>query len=442
MICIPQSEYARRREALMAQLAPNSIALLPAAAAVTRNSDVEYAYRQDSDFQYLSGFPEPEAVLVLIPGRAEGQYVLFCRERDATRELWDGRRAGQEGAVRDYHADQAFPISELDQRLPELMNGCAQLYYPIGRQPQFDQRVLGWLDTLRARARQGVQAPHGLLALDHLLGEMRLIKSEAELAVMRYAAQVSVDAHARAMQASRAGLYEYHLEAELDYSFRRGGARLAAYGSIVAAGANACILHYHENNQPLEDGELVLIDAGCEVDCYASDITRTFPVNGRFNPQQKAIYELVLKAQYAAFEQIAPGKRWNEGHEATVRVITEGLVELGLLQGDVDALIASEAYKAFYMHRAGHWLGMDVHDVGQYKVDGEWRILQPGMVLTVEPGIYVAVDNLSVAPEWRGIGVRIEDDVLVTATGHEVLTAALAKTVAEVEALMAGERSA
>lgn len=441
MTRIPSSEYARRRQALMAQMAPGSIALLPAAAQQLRNRDVEHVYRQDSDFQYLSGFPEPEAVLALIPGRAEGEYVLFCRERNPERELWDGLRAGQAGALRDYGADQAFAIDEIDEILPGLIEGRSRVYYALGASAEFDRQLVGWLSSIRSRARQGATPPGEFAALDQLLHEMRLIKSEAEIAVMQAAADISARAHVRAMQASRAGLYEYHLEAELDYEFRKGGAKMPAYGSIVAAGRNACILHYRENDAELRDGDLVLIDAGCEINCYASDITRTFPVNGRFSVEQRAIYELVLAAQAAACAEIAPGKHWNQAHEASVRTITAGLVELGLLAGEVEALIAAEAYKPFYMHRAGHWLGMDVHDVGNYKVGGTWRALQPGMVLTVEPGIYIAHDNAAVEPRWRGIGVRIEDDVVVTAEGCRVLTGGVPKTVAEIEALMAAARS-
>lgn len=441
MTRIPSSEYARRRQALMAQMAPGSIALLPAAAQQLRNRDVEHVYRQDSDFQYLSGFPEPEAVLALIPGRAEGEYVLFCRERNPERELWDGLRAGQAGALRDYGADQAFAIDEIDEILPGLIEGRSRVYYALGASAEFDRQLVGWLSSIRSRARQGATPPGEFAALDQLLHEMRLIKSEAEIAVMQAAAEISARAHVRAMQASRAGLYEYHLEAELDYEFRKGGAKMPAYGSIVAAGRNACILHYRENDAELRDGDLVLIDAGCEIDCYASDITRTFPVNGRFSVEQRAIYELVLAAQAAACAEIAPGKHWNQAHEASVRTITAGLVELGLLAGEVEALIAAEAYKPFYMHRAGHWLGMDVHDVGNYKVGGAWRALQSGMVLTVEPGIYIAHDNAAVEPRWRGIGVRIEDDVVVTAEGCRILTGGVPKTVAEIEALMAAARS-
>jgi len=437
MTRIPKSEYARRRKALMAEMEPNSIAILPAAPMYIRNRDVEHIYRQDSDFQYLSGFPEPEAVIALIPGREHGEYVLFCRERDPARELWDGLRAGQDGAISEYGADDAFPIGDIDDILPGLIEGRSRVYYAIGSNQEFDHRLMEWINTIRSKARQGAQPPNEFVALDHLLHDLRLYKSANEVKVMKHAAEISARAHIRAMQASRSGLFEYHLEAELDYEFRKGGSKMPAYGSIVAAGKNACILHYRENDAVLRDGDLVLIDAGCEIDCYASDITRTFPVSGRFSPEQKAIYELVLAANEEAFKHIAPGKHWNEAHEATVRVITAGLVELGLLQGRVDELIVAEAYKPFYMHRAGHWLGMDVHDVGDYKVGGEWRVLEPGMAMTVEPGIYIAADNQDVAKKWRGIGVRIEDDVVVTRTGCEILTGGVPKAVAEIEALMA-----
>ncbi|MCP9337452.1 Xaa-Pro aminopeptidase [Stutzerimonas xanthomarina] len=437
MTRIPRTEYVRRRKALMAEMEPNSIAILPAAPMYIRNRDVEHIYRQDSDFQYLSGFPEPEAVIALIPGREHGEYVLFCRERDPARELWDGLRAGQDGAIAEYGADDAFPIGDIDDILPGLIEGRSRVYYAIGSNQEFDHRLMEWINTIRSKARQGAQPPNEFVALDHLLHDLRLYKSANEVKVMKQAADISARAHIRAMQASRPGLYEYHLEAELDYEFRKGGAKMPAYGSIVAAGKNACILHYRENGALLKDGDLVLIDAGCEIDCYASDITRTFPVNGRFSPEQKAIYELVLAANEEAFKHIAPGKHWNEAHEATVQVITAGLVELGVLQGDVDELISAEAYKPFYMHRAGHWLGMDVHDVGDYKVGGEWRVLEPGMAMTVEPGIYIAPDNQDVAKKWRGIGVRIEDDVVVTRNGCEILTGGVPKAVAEIEALMA-----
>nr|WP_093477685.1 Xaa-Pro aminopeptidase [Halopseudomonas yangmingensis] len=441
MMQIPRQEYSRRRKALMAQMVPNSIAVLPAAQVRTRNRDTEYPYRQDSDFQYLTGFPEPEAVAVLIPGRAHGEFVLFCRERDPERELWDGYRAGQEGAVASYGADDAFPISDIDDILPGLIEGRERVYYAMGANPEFDRRLTGWINSIRSKARLGAQPPNEFEALDHLLHDLRLYKSAAELKVMREAAKISARAHVRAMQICRPGLHEYQLEAELIHEFMRSGSRAPAYSSIVAAGRNACILHYTENTSQIRDGDLVLIDAGCELDCYASDITRTFPANGRFSAEQRAIYQLVLDAQRAAFAVIAPGRHWNEVHEASVRVITAGLIELGLLQGEVDELVAAEAYRPFYMHRVGHWLGMDVHDVGEYRVGGEWRVLEPGMLMTVEPGIYIAQDNSDVARKWRGIGVRIEDDVLVTRNGCEILTGDVPREIDEIEALMAAARS-
>ncbi len=437
MSSISMSEYAQRRQQLMQRMTPNSIAILPAAAISTRNSSVEYPYRQHSDFFYLSGFSEPEAVLVLIPKREHGEFVLFCRERNPERELWDGLRAGQDGAIADYQADDAFPISDIDDILPGLIEGRERVYYSIGNNQEFDQQMMEWLNTIRSKARMGAQPPKEFVVLDHLLHDARLHKSPAEIDTMQQAADISCRAHIRAMQASKPGLYEYHLEAELDYEFRKGGARLAAYSSIVASGKNACILHYTENNAQLQDGDLVLIDAGCELDCYASDITRTFPVNGRFSPEQKAIYEIVLKANLEAMNYISPKHCWNDAHDVTVRVITAGLLEMGLLQGELGELIAADAYRPFYMHRAGHWLGLDVHDVGEYKVNGEWRTLKPGMTMTVEPGIYIAEDNLDVPAQWRGIGVRIEDDVVVTAEGCRVLTNAAPKTVDAIESLMA-----
>ncbi|WP_150304634.1 Xaa-Pro aminopeptidase [Pseudomonas saliphila] len=437
---ISKSEYARRRKALMDQMEPNSIAVLPAAQVYIRNRDVEHNYRQDSDFQYLTGFPEPEAVAVLIPGREHGEYVLFCREKDKDRELWDGYRAGQEGAISEYGADDAFPISDVDDILPGLIEGRERVYYAMGANQEFDLRLTNWIKTIRSKARLGAQPPNEFMALDHLLHDMRLYKSAAEIKVMQAAAEISAQAHMRAMRSCKPGQYEYQLEAELQHSFMRNGSRSPAYASIVAAGRNACILHYTENTSQIRDGDLVLIDAGCELDCYASDITRTFPANGRFSTEQRAIYDIVLAAQAAAIDVIAPGRHWNESHEATVRVITEGLRELGLLQGDVEELITSEAYRPFYMHRAGHWLGMDVHDVGDYRVGGEWRVLEPGMVMTVEPGIYIAPDNTNVAKKWRGIGVRIEDDVVVTRSGCDVLSASVPKDADAIEALMAGAR--
>ena len=434
---ISSNEFARRRKELMAMIGKDAIAIVPAAPERIRSRDTYYPYRQDSDFHYLCGFPEPEAVLVLIPGRSQGQCVLFCRERDRERETWDGYRAGPEGACDQYGADDAFPITDMDEILPGLLEGKSKVYSAIGKDKEFDQRLMEWVNSIRAKARTGAVPPGEFVDLDHLLHENRLFKKPAELKLMRKAAKISAAAHCRAMRASKPGLAEYQLQAEIEHTFAMEGASFPAYTSIVGGSDNACILHYVENNQTLKDGDLVLIDAGCEYQHYAADITRTFPVNGLFSPEQKAIYELVLKAQLAGIEAAQAGNHWDAPHQATVEVITAGLVELGLLKGSVKKLIADGAYSEFYMHRAGHWLGMDVHDVGDYKIDGEWRLLEPGMVMTIEPGIYIAPDHKKVAKKWRGIGVRIEDDVAITRKGTEVLTSAVPKTVAEIEALMA-----
>lgn len=435
---ISNREFESRRRQLMAHMAANSIAIVPSARHAVRSRDVDYHFRQDSDFYYLSGFPEPDAVLVLLPGRAQGEYILFCRERDPERELWDGRRSGQEGAVRDFGADDAFPIGDIDEILPGLIEGRDRVYYAMGRMPEFDRRMMEWVNTIRAKVRSGAHPPGEFVDLDHLLHEMRLVKSGAELKLMQRAADISASAHARAMRMCRAGQFEYQLEAELLHEFALHGARNWAYPPIVGGGANACILHYIENASVLRDGDLVLIDAGCELDCYAADITRTFPVNGRFSAAQRQLYEVCLAAQLAAIDAVRPGASWDAPHAAAVQVLTEGLVELGLLEGAVDALIDKGAYRQFYMHRTGHWLGLDVHDVGDYKIGDEWRLLEPGMVLTVEPGIYVSPAHKGVARKWRGIGIRIEDDVVVTASGCEVLTRAAPKSVEQIEALMAG----
>lgn len=435
---ITKPEFARRRKQLMALMEPNSIAIVPAAPERQRSRDTEYHYRQDSDFLYLSGFEEPQAVLVLIPGREHGEFVLFVRERNREREIWDGYRAGPEGACKEFEADDAFPIDDIDDILPGLLEGKQRVYYAMGKDSEFDKHVMDWVNTIRAKVRSGATPPGEFLDLSHFLNDMRLFKSAAELRVMKEAGDISARAHVRAMKAARPGVMEYQLEAEIMHEFQMSGARFPAYNSIVGGGKNGCILHYIENSAPLKNGDLVLIDAGCELDYYAADITRTFPVNGKFSPEQKALYEICLQAQLEAIAVAKPGKHWNDPHEATVRVITEGLVKIGLLDGDVNELIKSEAYKEFYMHRAGHWLGMDVHDVGDYKVGGEWRVLEPGMVMTVEPGIYVSPDNERVAKKWRGIGIRIEDDVVITKDGNEVLTDGVPKTIADIEALMAG----
>ncbi|MHA7815906.1 MAG: Xaa-Pro aminopeptidase [Pseudohaliea sp.] len=434
---IGKREFARRRRNLMALMEPNSIAIVPSARQQYRNRDTEYPFRQDSDFLYLTGFQEPDAVLVLVPGRRHGQVVLFCRDRDPGRELWDGYRAGPEVAVERYGADDAFPVGDIDDILPGLIEGRERVYYSMGRNRGFDARLMGWVNSIREREASGAVPPGEFTDLDHMLHELRLVKSAGELRVMRRAAQVTADAHCTAMRACRPGLYEYQLEAELAYAYARGGARFPAYPAIVGGGANGCILHYVENSERLRDGDLVLIDAGCEYHGYAADVTRTFPVNGRFSAAQRALYEVVQAAHAAGIAASRAGNHWNQPHDATVRVITEGLVDLGLLRGRVPKLIKDGAYRDFYMHRAGHWLGLDVHDVGDYRVGGEWRLLEPGMVMTMEPGIYVAPDNSRVAKKWRGIGIRIEDDVAIGDDGPEVLTAGAPVAPDDIEALMA-----
>ncbi|HET7587548.1 MAG TPA: Xaa-Pro aminopeptidase [Gammaproteobacteria bacterium] len=428
-------EFARRRRQLMRMMGRDTIAIVPSAVEKIRNRDVDYPFRQDSDFQYLTGFPEPDAVAVLIPGRAPADYVLFCRERDPVLETWHGRRAGQEGALRDYGAGDAFPIADIDDILPGLMERADRVFYTMGSHPQFDQRVIGWVNQLRTSRGQGASAPHEFVSLDPFLHDMRLYKSRSEIGLMRKAAKISVGAHERAMRCCAPGVNEYEIEAELLHEFHRHGARVA-YNSIVGGGENGCILHYTENNAELNDGDLLLIDAGCEVDGYASDITRTFPVNGRFTEPQRAIYDLVLRAQLAAIDTARPGNHWNQPHETVVKVLTAGLVKLGLLKGQVSKLIKEEAYRRFYMHRTGHWLGLDVHDVGDYRLDDRWRELEPGMVLTVEPGIYIPAGSKGVAKKWWNIGVRIEDDVLVTRAEPDVLSGKLVKEPDAIERFM------
>ncbi|MEX0899589.1 MAG: Xaa-Pro aminopeptidase [Gammaproteobacteria bacterium] len=429
------TEYARRRKQLMQMMGPGSIAIIPAASEKVRNGDAHYPYRQDSDFRYLTGFPEPEAVAVLIPGRKQAEYVLFCRERNPAMETWNGRRAGQQGAIDDHGADDAFPITDIDEILPGMLEQVDRVFYTMGNHPEFDQRLIGWVNHLRAQVRTGTHTPAEFVSLDHLLHDMRLVKSREEVATMRRAAKISAGAHKRAMRACRPGLNEFEVEAELLHEFHRNGGE-PAYTSIVGGGENACILHYVENNAPLKDGDLLLVDAGTEFDGYASDITRTFPVNGRYSEAQRAVYEVVLKAQLAAIDQVRAGNHWNDPHDAAVKALTQGLVKLGLLKGNVPQLIKSGAYRKFYMHRTGHWIGMDVHDVGDYKIDDQWRVLEPGMVLTIEPGLYIAPGTKGVPKKWWGIGVRIEDDVLVTRGEPDVLSADVPKTPDEIEALM------
>jgi Xaa-Pro aminopeptidase len=427
-------EFERRRRQLMRMVGTGGIAILPAAPVRKRSRDVEYNYRQDSDFFYLTGFTEPEAVAVLVPGRPQGEYLLFCRERDPDRELWDGSRAGQDGAVADFGADDAFPIDDIDDIIPGLIEGCSRVYYTMGMYADFDTHVADWVNSLRSGLSRGVHTPQEFVALDHLLHDMRLYKSRSEISAMRKSAKIAVAAHKRAMQMTRPGLFEYEVEAEFRHEFRRNGA-WTSYNPIVGGGANACILHYVENSAELKDGDLLLIDAGCELDYYASDITRTFPVNGRFSAEQRAVYEIVLEAQKAAIEKTVRGNHWNDPHDAAVRVITRGLRDLGLLDGKLPQLIKDGAYRPFYMHRTGHWIGIDVHDVGDYKVGDEWRVLESGMVTTVEPGIYIP-NKRNIPKAFRNIGVRIEDDVAITTKGPDVLSKGLPSEPDAIEALM------
>jgi Xaa-Pro aminopeptidase len=424
--------YRQRRQRLM-QDQQAGIAVIATAPEALRNRDSHYPYRHDSYFYYLSGFTEPEAVVALVAG-SEPRSILFCRDKNEEREVWDGYRFGPEKAREAFGFDEAYSIAELDERLPELLGNQPRLAYMVGSDPAWDARMLGWLNAVRAKSRAGVTAPEEIIDARRWLDEMRLVKDAGEIAIMRRAGEISSAAHLRAMQKTRAGKFEYEIEAELLHDFVRHGARQPAYSSIVAGGANACVLHYVENNAQLKDGDLLLIDAGCELDGYASDVTRTFPVSGKFSGPQKDVYEITLAAQSAAMAAVKPGAIWTACHDAAVRVLTQGMVDLKLLAGEVDGLIEAEAYKRFYMHRTGHWLGMDVHDAGEYKVNGEWRALVPGMTLTVEPGFYIRPAEDVPQALWN-IGIRIEDDVVVTREGSEVLTHA-PKTVAEIEEAM------
>lgn len=432
-----KTEFKKRRRQLMAMMGPKSIAFVPAAEVRYRNRDAAYRYRQDSDFYYLTGFPEANALAVLFPGRKPAQYILFCSEHDAEKERLHGVCAGIEGARRQYGADDAFPIDDIDEIIPGLLEHCERVYYPMGCNKSFDQQLMRWINQLRQQSRSGVNAPTEFISLDHILHDMRLIKNYAEICAIQQAISISEKAHIHAMTLLKPGMLEYELEAEILYIFMRNGVHAPAYTSIVAGGANSCTLHYIDNNKRLKAGDLVVIDAGAEYDHYAADIARTLPVSGHFTHEQKAIYEIVLQAQTAAIETIAPNVHWNEPHQAAVLATTKGLVELGLLQGRVSKLIKDEAYKRFFMHRTGHWLGMDVHDVGDYMVDEQWRILEPGMVFTVEPGIYIPAGSQDIAKKWWNIGIRIEDNVVVTQDGYEILSSDIPRTVADIEAVMA-----
>ena len=434
---ISQKQYASRRRDLMAMMQGNSIAVIAAAPEKIRSKDTHYPYKQSTNLSYLSGFPEPQSVMLLIPGRSQGEMVFFCRDKDPLRETWDGYRQGPAGAVQNFGADDAFPIDDIDDILPGMLEGRDRVYYGIGKDAEFDKHLMEWVNGVRDKRGSDAMPPGEFVDLDHLVNEMRLIKSAAEIKLMRKAGEISARAHRRAMQMSRPGLFEYQLQAEIEHEFMLSGATGPAYTSIVGGGKNGCILHYIENRDKLRSGDLVLIDAGCEYQDYAADISRTFPVNGKFSSEQAAIYDIVLASQVAAIELIAPGLEYNLANDATVRVITQGLVDLKILQGDVEDLIARGAHRDVYMHNAGHWLGMDVHDVGDYKIDNHWRIYEPGMALTVEPGIYISPDNTNVDEKWRGIAVRIEDDMLVTKTGCESLTSDVPSARDEIEQLMA-----
>jgi Xaa-Pro aminopeptidase len=418
------------------QLMGSGVAIIPTAGESMRNGDVYYPFRAASDFYYLTHFPEPEAIAVLVPGRQHGEFILFCRERDIEKETWNGRRAGLDGAREFYGADDAFPFSDIDEILPGLLENRDKVFYCMGANPSFDNRLMTWVNDVRSKARAGVTAPAEILDLGHILHEMRLVKDSDEKALTKKACKVSAQAHRRAMQECRPGMHEYEIEAIFQHEFRRAGSESAAYPSIVAGGENACILHYTDNNAELQDGDLLLIDAGCEMDGYAADISRTFPVNGKFSGEQRALYEVVLSAQQAAIDSVQPGASWDQPHNAAVRVLTEGLVEHGLLSGDINELVENGGYRRFYMHRTGHWLGMDVHDVGDYKVDHKWRELEAGMILTVEPGLYISAGSKDVDERWWNIGIRIEDDVAVTAKGCDVLSNDAPKQIDDVEHLM------
>jgi len=429
---ITRAEFAQRRRTLM-HLAGESAAIIVAAAPERmRNADSAWPYRQDSDFHYLTGFPEPDAVLALLPGR-ENEAILFCRERDLQAERLHGVRIGPEGAVKHYGMQDAFPVEDIDDILPGMLEGRERLYCHFGAEPEFDARLLRWMRRLRS-ARGGGVVPREFTSLGHLLHDLRLYKSPAELKLMRRAAEIAAEAQLAAMKAARPGRGEYEVEAALLHAMRARGA-VASYPPIVAAGANACVMHYQHNRARLQRGELLLVDAGAEVECYASDITRTWPVGGKFSREQRALYEVVLEAQAAAIDAVRVGAPWDAAHHAATLVIAEGLCALKLLRGSASAALRSGSYKKFFPHKTGHWIGLDVHDVGDYQVEGEPRLLEPGMALTVEPGIYIAPDDTSVPARWRGLGVRIEDDVVVGAHGPEVLTAKVPKAAKELEAL-------
>jgi Xaa-Pro aminopeptidase len=433
---VDNTPFRIRRDRLLArmQAAGGGVAILPTAPERIRNRDAHYPYRHDSYFYYLTGFREPEAVVVLVAGK-EARQILFCREKNEEREIWDGYRYGPEAAREVFGFDEAWTIGDLDRRLPDYLADQPLLWSGLGYDNDWDAKVLGALNAVRDKARTGLTPPHSVRDLRAELDEMRLVKDASELATMRRAAKISADAHCRAMRATRPGRFEYEIEAELLHAFRAAGSQAPAYTSIVAGGANACVLHYVENDQRLQDGDLLLIDAGCELDGYASDITRTFPVSGRFSAAQREVYAIVLAAQAAARDATRPGAHWNQPHEAAVKVLAQGMLDLGLLKGSLDAVLENGDYRRFYMHRTGHWLGMDVHDAGEYKLGGDWRPLVEGMVLTIEPGCYIRPADDIPEAFWN-IGIRIEDDAVVTADGCELITEGVPKAIDDIEALM------
>lgn len=429
-------ELQRRRRSLMRLIGEDAMAIIPSAPEQTRSRDTTYRFRQDSDFHYLSGFDEPEALLVLLPGRRAGEFMVFCRESNPEEEIWHGRRLGVDNAPQALGADDAFPISDIEDILPGLIEGRQTIYYTMGKNQTFDAQVMRWVNEVRAKLRANAAAPKQLASLDFFLHEMRVIKSRSEISLLRKAAKISAAGHLAAMKRCRAGQMEYELESELVGVYRQHGAT-HAFLPIVGGGVNGCILHYTENNRMLNDGELVLVDSGAEFRSYAGDITRTYPVNGRFSDAQREIYQIVLEANKAAIEKVRPGNHWNDPHDAAVKVLARGLLKVGLLKGTLKSVLKNESYRKFYMHRTGHWLGLDVHDVGDYKIDDGWRLLEPGMVLTIEPGLYIG-QGRGIPKRYANIGVRIEDDVLVTAKGCEVLTDSVPKQPDEIESLMHG----
>ena len=428
-----QFNFLERRSELSEKVLDNSAIIVASSPVKSRVSATDYLYRQDSNFYYLSGYEEPESILLIRPYEKNDNFIIFCRDRDPLKEQWDGFRSGQKGAIEDFDADKALSISSVDSLMPELLEGAQNIYYSMSSPCGLDTRISTWIDQIRLNTRAGAEPPQNLLSLDSVIHEMRLLKSDEEITVMKQAAEITTEAHIRAMKAVKPGMFEYQLEAEYLYAFNKNGARSPAYNSIVGGGNNACILHYVENNSELKDGDMVLVDAGCEYKYYASDVTRTFPVNGSFTEEQKQIYSVVLEAHRQSMDQLKPGNKWNLAHEKSVEVIVEGLIDLGIIKSNKQKAIESGEYSKFYMHRIGHWLGMDVHDVGSYKQDGDWRDLEEGMVMTIEPGIYILDSLEDVDDKWKGIGVRIEDDVLVTKNGFEVLTPDVPRSIEDVE---------